>query len=77
MNRTLTNVLFGGIAVTPQSDVKIEGQITKTSVDETVESLSNADSVILVRLKAFPQPVSKRLVPLESHLPRRVQSTLQ
>ena len=50
MNRTLTNVLFGGIGSTAtQSDYKIEGQITKTSVDETVEALSNADNVILVR----------------------------
>ena len=51
MNRTLTNVLFGGLGTTAaQSDYKIEGQITKTSVDETVEALNNADSVILVRL---------------------------
>ena len=51
MNRTLTNVLFGGIGTTAvQSDYKIEGQITKTSVDETAEALNNADSVILVRL---------------------------
>ena len=49
MNRTLTNVLFGGIGSTAaQSDFKIEGQITKTSVDETVDALNNADSVILV-----------------------------
>ena len=41
-------MLFGGISTTAQSDYKIEGQITKTSVDETVEALSNADSVILV-----------------------------
>ena len=49
MNRTLTNVLFGGIAATPQSDYKIEGAITKTSVDEAVDALSNAENVILVR----------------------------
>lgn len=49
MNRTLTNVLFGGIGTVAQSDYKIEGTITKTSVDETVDALSNADSVILVR----------------------------
>ncbi|KAH9952045.1 PNTB-domain-containing protein [Amylocystis lapponica] len=48
MNRTLTNVLFGGIGAPAQSDYKIEGAITKTTVDETVESLANADSVILV-----------------------------
>ena len=49
MNRTLTNVLFGGIGSSAtQSDYKIEGQITKTSVDETVEALNNADNVILV-----------------------------
>ncbi|KAL1676988.1 NAD(P) transhydrogenase beta subunit-domain-containing protein [Schizophyllum commune] len=49
MNRSLTNVLFGGIAPTaPQVDAKIEGVITKTSVDDTVEALSNAENVILV-----------------------------
>lgn len=48
MNRTLTNVLFGGIGTTTQSDYKIEGQITKTSVDETVDALQNAENVILV-----------------------------
>ncbi|EJD02486.1 NAD transhydrogenase mitochondrial precursor [Fomitiporia mediterranea MF3/22] len=48
MNRSLTNVLFGGIAAPAQSDYKIEGQITKTSVDETVEALMNAENVILV-----------------------------
>lgn len=48
MNRTLTNVLFGGIGTQVQSDYKIEGTITKTSVDETAEALANADSVILV-----------------------------
>ena len=53
MNRSLTNVLFGGIAPVVQSDYKIEGTITKTNVEETVEALSNADSVILV-LFLFP-----------------------
>jgi len=48
MNRSLTNVLFGGISAPAQTDYKIEGQITKTSVDETVDALANADSVILV-----------------------------
>ena len=32
MNRGITNVLFGGIAPTDNSDYKIEGSITKTSV---------------------------------------------
>ena len=51
MNRTLTNVLFGGIGSTAtQSDYKIEESITKTNVEETVEALSNADNVILVSL---------------------------
>ena len=51
MNRTLTNVLFGGIGSSAaQTDFKIEGAITKTTVDETVEALSNADNVILVRM---------------------------
>lgn len=48
MNRSLTNVLFGGIATVPQSEYKIEGQITKTSVEETADILANAESVIIV-----------------------------
>lgn len=48
MNRSLTNVLFGGISSPTASDHKIEGQITKTSIDETVDSLANAESVIIV-----------------------------
>ncbi|KAL2361864.1 hypothetical protein RJZ56_005243 [Blastomyces dermatitidis] len=48
MNRSLTNVLFGGISSTTATDHKIEGQITKTSIDETVDSLANAESVIIV-----------------------------
>jgi NAD(P) transhydrogenase len=50
MNRSLTNVLFGGISAPTSVDAhKIEGTITKTTVDDTVEALANADSVILVR----------------------------
>lgn len=49
MNRSLTNVLFGGIGATaPTETHKIEGVITKTTVEDTVEALANADSVILV-----------------------------
>ncbi|KAK0210930.1 NAD(P) transhydrogenase beta subunit-domain-containing protein [Desarmillaria ectypa] len=50
MNRSLTNVLFGGISSTAASHEaqKIEGVITKTNVDDTVEALNNADNVILV-----------------------------
>ena len=48
MNRSLTNVLFGGIAAPAQTDYKIEGQITKTNVEDTVEALANAENVIIV-----------------------------
>jgi H+-translocating NAD(P) transhydrogenase len=49
MNRSLMNVIFGGIATqSADSSYKVEGSITKTTVDETVESLLNADSVCLV-----------------------------
>ncbi|KAK1228393.1 hypothetical protein PQX77_000758 [Marasmius sp. AFHP31] len=48
MNRSLANVLFGGIEAAPVTEHKIEGVITKTSVDDTVDALSNADNVILV-----------------------------
>ena len=48
MNRTLSNVLFGGIASEMASDYKIEGSVTQITVDETADALANADSVILV-----------------------------
>ncbi|KAG6837303.1 hypothetical protein H0H93_011905 [Arthromyces matolae] len=49
MNRSLTNVLFGGITPSASTEThEIKGTITKTTVDETVEALANADSVILV-----------------------------
>ena len=49
MNRSLTNVLFGGIGTSASQEAhKIEGTITKTSVEDTVEVLSNAESIILV-----------------------------
>lgn len=48
MNRSLVNVLFGGIAAPTTSDYKIEGSVTQTSVDETAEALTNAESVIIV-----------------------------
>lgn len=51
MNRSLTNVLFGGIAPIQQgAGQEIKGQITKTTVEETVEALASAESVIIVRL---------------------------
>jgi NAD(P) transhydrogenase len=49
MNRSPTNVIFGGAApVADPSEYKMEGQITKTSADDVVEALENADNVILV-----------------------------
>ncbi|KAF5373660.1 hypothetical protein D9758_000624 [Tetrapyrgos nigripes] len=49
MNRSLTNVLFGGISSgAVQETTKIEGTITQTNIDDTVDALSNADNVILV-----------------------------
>ncbi|KAG7132017.1 hypothetical protein HYQ45_009540 [Verticillium longisporum] len=48
MNRSLTNVLFGGIASAPATEYKIEGAITQTSVDDTAEALVNAENVIIV-----------------------------
>jgi len=49
MNRTLSNVLFGGISSEMASDYKIEGTVTQITVDDTADALANADSVILVR----------------------------
>ncbi|KAJ3725863.1 NAD(P) transhydrogenase [Lentinula raphanica] len=48
MNRSLTNVLFGGIGTTTTQETKIEGTITKTRVEDTVDALANAENVILV-----------------------------
>ena len=48
MNRSITNVLFGGIAAPAQTDFKMEGEITKTTVEDTADALQNAQSVILV-----------------------------
>jgi NAD(P) transhydrogenase beta subunit len=50
MNRSLTNVLFGGIpAIAPAEGAsEMKGEITKTSVEETVEALAGAESVIIV-----------------------------
>ncbi|KAJ6070390.1 hypothetical protein N7467_011709 [Penicillium canescens] len=49
MNRSLTNVLFGGISSpAAQNQKKIEGEVTQTSIDDTVEALSNAENVIIV-----------------------------
>ncbi|KIX03107.1 NAD(P)(+) transhydrogenase (AB-specific), alpha subunit [Rhinocladiella mackenziei CBS 650.93] len=48
MNRSLTNVLFGGIAPIAQTNQEIKGQVTKTTVEETVEALASAESVIIV-----------------------------
>jgi NAD(P) transhydrogenase len=55
MNRSLTNVLFGGIAATPQAQTKIEGEITKTTSDETAEALVNAENVIIVSHSCYYQ----------------------
>ena len=63
MNRSLANVLFGGIAAPAESAKEIEGVVTKvryrdrvpskelifgkTSVEETVEALLDAETVIV------------------------------
>ncbi|RYO80833.1 hypothetical protein DL764_009843 [Monosporascus ibericus] len=48
MNRSLTNVLFGGISAPATTDYKIEGSVTQTSADDTAEALLNAENVIIV-----------------------------
>jgi len=48
MNRSLANVLFGGIASEAATDYKIEGSVTQITTDETADALANSDSVILV-----------------------------
>ncbi|KAK4105149.1 PNTB-domain-containing protein [Parathielavia hyrcaniae] len=51
MNRSLVNVLFGGISTpttTTSSDYKMEGSVTQTNVEETADALASAESVIIV-----------------------------
>jgi len=60
MNRSLTNVIFGGIAPTQVTEGMFRGlislmvdstkgmSVTRTNVDEVVEMLGNAESVIIV-----------------------------
>ena len=48
MNRSLTNVLFGGLSAPAQTQKKIEGEVTQTSVDDTAEALTNAENVIII-----------------------------
>lgn len=49
MNRSIINVLFGGIGtVAPNEVTQIEGTVTKTNIEDTVEALANSESVILV-----------------------------
>lgn len=51
MNRSLTNVLFGGIAAPPpgaEGEKKAQLPVVQTSVEETAEALVGAESVIIV-----------------------------
>ena len=48
MNRSLTNVLFGGISAPATTEKKIEGELTQTNVDETVDMLKNSSKVVIV-----------------------------
>lgn len=49
MNRSLTNVLFGGISTpTAVQEYKPQGQVTQTSVEDLADSMLNSESVILV-----------------------------
>lgn len=57
MNRSLTNVLFGGIAPIAQTNQEIKGQVTKTTVEETVDALASAENVIIVSF-LFSTPLS-------------------
>ncbi|OAA58989.1 NAD(P) transhydrogenase, alpha subunit [Niveomyces insectorum RCEF 264] len=51
MNRSLVNVLFGGIApaaVPAGGEKQIQGTVVQTNVEEVADSLVNAESVIIV-----------------------------
>ncbi|KAG6029144.1 hypothetical protein E4U41_000460 [Claviceps citrina] len=50
MNRSLTNVLFGGLSTTSNQaqEYKPQGQVTQTSVDDLADAMLTSESVILV-----------------------------
>ena len=59
MNRSLSNVLFGGIAPAKASGKKVEGTVTQVSVDDVVEELVSASSVIICPVRTeFPKPAA-------------------
>jgi NAD(P) transhydrogenase len=60
MNRSLTNVLFGGATPAPtQGEYKIEGTVTRTNAEDVVDALANADSVILVCRAVFSRRIGE------------------
>ncbi|KAI9933148.1 hypothetical protein MW887_007619 [Aspergillus wentii] len=48
MNRSLTNVLFGGVAAPQGVQKKVEGEVKQVTIDDTVDALSNAENVIII-----------------------------
>jgi NAD(P) transhydrogenase len=49
MNRSLTNVLFGGLGTPTQvQEYKPQGEVTQTSVDDLADALLNSEKVILI-----------------------------
>lgn len=64
MNRSLPNVLFGGIAPAAQTDYKVEGEMVETNAADVAESMMNSQSIIIVvgygmvRGEALSQAVS-------------------
>ena len=50
MNRSLTNVLFGGLSTPsgPVQEFKPQGEVTTTSVDDLADALLNSESVIFI-----------------------------
>ncbi|KAK4896901.1 hypothetical protein LTR27_005148 [Elasticomyces elasticus] len=48
MNRSLANVLFGGISAPAKTDHKMVGEITKTTVEDTAQALKDAQKVVIV-----------------------------
>lgn len=49
MNRSLTNVIFGGITTNTAMEDTTKGKsVVKTNIEEVVDTLQNAESVIIV-----------------------------
>ena len=48
MNRSITNVLFGGIAPIASTNQVVEGEMVSTNIADTAEAMMNAQTIMIV-----------------------------